>query len=285
VSLRVFGIVLILAGCNLASYKDDIFDRGKVVGVNKNKNLEEASGLAASVRYPRHFWTHNDSGNPAEIFLLDSVARTRMVFRFPEIQNRDWEDIALGPGPDENKKYVYVGDIGDNLGRYPYKYIYRTPEPSIDEGDLIQSFDTLIIKLDGDIRDMEAMMVDPLSKNLYLISKREKPVRLFEVPYPFDSDTLVAKEVGSIDMSNINAADISPDGSEVLIKNYDHIYYWKKSGAESIVDLLKNPPVMIPYDPEPQGEAIAFSRDRSGFYTLSENGKGERARLYFYKRR
>jgi hypothetical protein len=283
--LRVFAAVLVLAGCNLASYRENIFDRGKVVGVNKNKSLEEASGLVASARYPGHLWTHNDSGNPADIFLLDSAARTRMVFHFPKIANRDWEDIALGPGPDESKKYLYVGDIGDNLARFPLKYIYRTPEPSIDEGDLIRTFDTLIVKLPGAIRDAEALMVDPTTKNLYLISKREKPVRVFEIAYPFKRDTLLAKEVGKIDVSNINAADISMDGSEVLMKNYDHIYYWKKSGTESIVELLKNPPIGLPYDPEPQGEAIAFSRNGSGFYTLSENGKGERARLYFYKRR
>src|SRR5436190_20703246 len=107
-SVRVFVTVVVLAGCSISSKDKDIFDRGKVVGVNKNKDLEEASGLVASARYPGHFWTHNDSGNPADVFLLDSVARTRMVFHFPKITNRDWEDIALGPGPDENKKYIYV---------------------------------------------------------------------------------------------------------------------------------------------------------------------------------
>jgi hypothetical protein len=284
-AVRFSLLIMLLTGCNVSSWNDQIFDPGKVVGINKNKKLEEASGLVASARYPGHFWTHNDSGHPADVFLLDSAAHTRMVFHFPKISNRDWEDIALGPGPDEHQHYIYVGDIGDNLARYPYKYIYRTPEPSIDQGDSIRSFDTLIVKLPGEIRDVEALMVDPSTKNLYLVSKRERPVRLFEVRYPFQRDTLLAQEVGKIDLSNINAADISADGKEVLMKNYDHIYYWKKSGDESIVELLHSPPVGIPYDPEPQGEAIAFSRNGSGFYTLSENGKGERARLYFYKRR
>src|SRR5436190_19049543 len=97
-SMRVFVIIVILAGCNISSRNKNIFERQKAVGVNKNKNLEEASGLAASERYPGHFWTHNDSGNPADLFLLDSAARTRIVFHFPNINNRDWEDIALGPG-------------------------------------------------------------------------------------------------------------------------------------------------------------------------------------------
>ena len=30
---------------------------------------------------------------------------------------RDWEDIAVGPGPEPNVDYLYVGAIGDNDAR------------------------------------------------------------------------------------------------------------------------------------------------------------------------
>ena len=33
--------------------------------------------------------------------------------------------------------------------------------------------------------------------------------------------------------------------NEVLLKNYEHIYYWKKSGDETIVDLLKKPDIEL----------------------------------------
>ena len=278
-------LTMLLTCCSSTGGNDAPFKKGKAVGTNKNEKLEEASGLVASVRNQGYFWTHNDSGNPAELFLLDSTAKTTKVFTLSFIKNRDWEDIALGPGPEENVTYVYIGDIGDNLSRYPLKYIYRLKEPSMDDASELTDFKTLVVKLSDGIRDTEALLSDPVSKNLYLISKREDKARVYEILHPFTADTLMAELVCKLPLKSINGGDVSPDGSEILLKDYDHIYYWKKSGNETLVELLQKPALELPYDAEPQGEAIAWARDGSGFFTLSENAKGERAKLYFYKRR
>jgi hypothetical protein len=50
-------------------------------------------------------------------------------------------------------------------------------------------------------------------------------------------------------------------------------------------EALKPPPYIVEYKEEPQGEAITFARDGSGFYTLSEKVKGEKTYLYFYPRK
>ena len=283
--LSHFLFLIVLAGCNSSLKNEKPFEKGKAVGTNKNPKLEEASGLVGSARNPGYFWTHNDSGNPAELFLLDSTAATRQVFTFSGITNRDWEDITLGPGSEENVNYLYIGDIGDNLSRYPLKYIYRTKEPSIDQTEVITDFDTLIVKLSDGVRDSEALLSDPVSKNLYLISKRAKSAVVYEILSPFSSDTLIAEKVFELPLKSVNGGAISVDGKEVLLKNYEYIYYWKKVGDESFIDLLKKPAIELPYDPEPQGEAIAWARDGSGFYTLGENAKGERSKLFFYKRK
>lgn len=283
--LSCFLFLTVLSGCNPSLKNEAPFGKSKAMGINKNKKLEEASGLAGSARNPGYLWTHNDSGNPAELFLLDSTAATRKVFTLAEIKNRDWEDIALGPGPEENVNYLYIGDIGDNLSHYPLKYIYRTKEPSIDQTEVIRDFDKLIVKLSDDVRDSEALLSDPVSKNLYLISKRAKSAGVYEILYPFSSDTLIAEKVCELPLKSVNGGAISVDGKEVLLKNYEYIYYWKKAGDESFIDLLKKPAIELPYDPEPQGEAIAWARDGSGFYTLGENAKGERSKLFFYKRK
>ena len=54
--------------------------------------------------------------------------------------NYDWEDIAVGPGPEEGKSYIYVGDIGGNIPQPGYA-IYRVEEPDVlEDGELeIQS--------------------------------------------------------------------------------------------------------------------------------------------------
>ncbi len=274
---------LIIISCKHSPISETLFEKGVSLGTNKNEKLEEASGLVNSILQPDYLWTHNDSGNDAELFLLDKKGHTQKVFRFAKIKNRDWEDITIGPGPEENIPYLYVGDIGDNLARHPFKYIYRTKEPTLNQSEEITQFDTLVVKLDDGIRDSETLMSDPVSKNLYLVSKREDSVRVYEIP--LKGDTITAKKVVTLPLTSINGGDISSDGNEVLLRNYDTIYYWKKKGGESIIDLLKTQPTELPYDREPQGESIAWARDGSGFYTLGENAKGERSKLFFYRRK
>ncbi|HWA35449.1 MAG TPA: hypothetical protein VG737_15015 [Cyclobacteriaceae bacterium] len=284
--LGLISAIILLAGCDSKKKNDSSpFGNGVSLGVNTNRKLEEVSGLIASVNFPGCLWTHNDSGNPAKIFLLDDHAKTRRTYELAGVDNRDWEDIAMGPGPQEGINYLYIGDIGDNLRRYSVKYIYRFPEPTDGQSETIDAFDTLIVKLEDGIFDSEAFTWDPVSKNLYLFSKQAQTCGVYEIKFPFTADTLVAKRLYDISHGNVNAADISRDGSEILIKNYDNIYYWKKSGSESIAELVRTPPVDLSYDREPQGEAVAWAADGSGFYTLGENAKGARAKLYFYKRK
>jgi hypothetical protein len=263
----------------------DLFSSAKEKGIVDIK-LEEASGLVASAAHPGYFWTHNDSGNGAQLFLIDSAANIAATMPLGAVRNRDWEDITLGPGPDPDKTYVYVGDIGDNKAQYPYKIIYRLEEPTAIENKTIEDFDTLFVQLPDGTRDSEALMIDPISSRMFIVSKREDSVRLYQFANTWKSgDTLTAELKIKMPYNLTVAADISVNGSEVLLKNYDHVYYWKREGTESITDLLQRTPLELKYKPEKQGEAIAWSRDGSGYYTLSESTTHERARLLFYKRK
>jgi hypothetical protein len=128
-------------------------------------------------------------------------------------------------------------------------------------------------------------MINPLTKNLYVISKREEPVYLYELKYPYStSDTLTATRLGALPFTQIVAADFSVDGKELLIKNYRNVFYWN-IGSRDLMEALKEPPFIVQYREEPQGESITFSRDGSGFYTISERVKGEKSYLYFYPRK
>ena len=85
-------------------------------------------------------------------------------------------------------------------------------------------------------------------------------------------------------MEQLVGGDISPDGTEVLLKSYVKVFYWRRQTGQSLVDLLQTEPTILPYMPEPQGEAIGFATDGSGYYTLSEAQSGLEPRLYFYRR-
>lgn len=275
--------LLIVCGCTKDEGTSNLFSGGKILG-EVDKKLEEASGLVASVVNPGYFWTHNDSGNPAEVFLINDKAEIVMTCRLAGIKNRDWEDIAISVESDTS--YLYIGDIGDNEAKFMYKIIYRFVEPVLTTDKLlINQFDTLVIKLDDGARDTEAMMIDPASNDLFVISKREQKIRLYQMSLPLIStDTTVAEFKEELPFTWIVAADISADGKEVLIKDYDYVYYWKRLASETIPELLKTKPAILKYEREPQGEAVAWSRDASGFYTLSETAKGIKGRLFYYKR-
>ena len=283
VSMKRVWIVGLCLAC--AGEISDLFLTAEEKGIIDIK-IEEASGLVASAAHAGYFWTHNDSGNAAELFLIDLNAQIVATMPLANVRNRDWEDITLGSGPDPGKNYIYIGDIGDNLAQYPYKIIYRLEEPSEIKNKIIEKFDTLYLQLPDGKRDSEALMLDPVSSQMFIVSKREDSVRLYQFANTWKSgDTLTAELKLKMPYFNTVAADISADGSEVLLKNYDHVYYWKRLESESIPDLLLQPPLELKYKPEKQGESIAWSRDGSGYYTLSESSTHERARLLFYKRK
>src|SRR5258708_8985666 len=266
---------------------EKLFNKAKDQGQIEQR-LVEASGLVASFLNPGCLWVINDSDNPAEVFLIDSTARTKLVCKLQGINNRDWEDIAIGSGPKPGKKYVYVAEIGDNNAKYDFKYLYRFEEPSIKNGaeQTITNVETLIVKLPDGKRDTEALMIDPTNNDLYIVSKREEKARVYLQKYPYPKDTLRPVQVLELPFNWVTAGSISQDGKEVLIKNYPTIYYWKRTTEKTLAELLAKDPKQIPYDPEPQGEAICFTNDKSGFYTMSETREGKPlAQLKFYRRK
>jgi hypothetical protein len=264
-----------------------LFSLGKTRGTLDNRDINEASGLDASSTNPGKFWTHNDSGGTPELFLIDGKARYIASAILEGVENRDWEEITVGPGPDSTKSYIYVGEIGDNQAIHQYKYIYRFEEPVLEKGKnvIISSFDKIQFNFSDGVRDAEAFFIDQQTKDLYLFSKREEQVKLYLLPFPQRTDTIViANAILTLPLTQLVAADYDASKGEVLLKNYNFIYYWKKEAKESIAELLTKKGIELAYEREPQGESICFSPQGDGYYTVTEEVKGEKPELLFYKR-
>src|SRR5262247_3074948 len=86
------------------------FNSGVTTGTLQNASITEASGIAASRMNYNVLWTHNDSGNPAQIFPFTKSGTNLGIYSVSGATNVDWEDIAIGPGPLTNSQYIYVGD-------------------------------------------------------------------------------------------------------------------------------------------------------------------------------
>lgn len=255
----------------------------EILGNLSGKQVTEASGIASSVPLAGHYWTHNDSGNDPEVFLLDNHASLVATVWLQNAKNRDWEDIAEGIGPQAGKHYVYVGDIGDNHAIRDHIRIYRFPEPSkVTPGSYIKlKADELKLQYPDGARDAETLMLDPISKQLYIISKREKEVTLFKTKLLFnDGDKATLEPLIQLPYTWVVSGDISKDGHHIVIKTLTKIYYWHRNKGESVEEAMKKPAKELPYVVEKQGEGITITPRNNGYVTISE---GKKAPVYFYK--
>ena len=242
-------------------------------GILNNKAINEASGMVMSMQNKNAFWTHNDSGDGSKIYLINDKAEYKLTCTISDAINRDWEDIAIWKDPISGKNNIFIADIGDNQASYPFYTIYMVEEPSVSllNDITISKSNKIKFKYSDGQRDAESLLSDPVSGDLYIVTKREVNVSLYKITYPFSyTDTMTAEKVLTMPFSYIVGGDISRDGSEILLKTYQKIYYWHRKLGKTITETLTENPTEIPYNPEPQGEAICWSSDGKSFFTLSE---------------
>lgn len=82
--------------------------------------LSENSGLLISPQ--GRLWLHNDSGDSAKLYELDTFGNILKTVLVNGVQAMDWEDITQDP-----QGRVYVGDFGNNNNSRQNLAIYRLP--------------------------------------------------------------------------------------------------------------------------------------------------------------
>ncbi|MGH7597591.1 MAG: hypothetical protein ACREOI_14655 [bacterium] len=259
-------------------------------GLIEYDRINEASGIAASRQNPGVLWTHNDSGDKNRLFALNTKGKHLGVYTIAGVAARDWEDIATGPGPVEGQHYLYIGDIGDNGREYEYKYIYRIPEPKVDSSQAPVDTtpfgaETIAVFYPRANYDAETLMVDPLTKDIYILTKGDTSSHVFRAAYPQSLKRGTRLEqVATLPLGWVVGGDISPSGNEILVKTYPAVYYWQRSFEQTLWHAFDKAPIQMPYIWEPQGEAVGWKSDGMGYYTISEELGHIPAHLYFYPR-
>jgi len=281
----------ILVLCLNILYAQPEFSNRVDLGEIEQPALVEASGIVASRANDHILWSHNDTYCLNRVFAFNERGTHLGIFWLDGLENRDWEDIALGPGPEPNVDYLYVGEIGDNNSAYEYKYIYRFPEPVVlfnqtPVEETIYEFDTIIYQYPDGMRDAETLMLDPLTKDIYVVSKREfEDIRVYRAPYPQPvNEVIILEHVATLELSQIVGGDISVSGGEILLKDYEEVYYWERDPDVNFWEAFNNDPIVLPYVQEIIGEAICWAADSMGYYTLSEEGPQIPAHLFYYPR-
>ena len=278
---------LVWLGSSCATFaKSEAFLSGRPVGKVQNDSLRELSGIAASRRNPGVLYVHNDSGDAPQIYAISEKAQLLGPCRIKGATARDWEDIAVGPGPDPNRSYVYIGDIGDNGAKRPEVIVYRAPEPKV---DAVTPFDQMTIGPAEALRlvypdkprDAETLLVDPLTRDIYIISKRELAPRVYRAAYPQSTTQQIKLEqVALLPLGTFpTGGDVSPDGRRVIVRGVFNAAMWERPAGEPLWRAFSGQPRTIPIAAEPQGEAICFDRKGEGYFTISE---GSHPTLYYF---
>lgn len=293
-ALALLASSMLLASCGAPitpETETSPFHAAVPVGELRGADMLEASGLVASHLHPGTWWAVNDSGYGPHIHLVDSTGRWLLSMRLDSASNRDWEDLGWWSNPATGRSEILVAEIGDNRAAYDTVYVYAFEEPDsishIAGGEQPADWRRYPMVYPDGARDAETLMVDPSSSDWYVMSKRETQVRLYRYPYPQRPDTVFVLEyVTALPITQAVGGDISRDGTEMVVKTYQTIHYWKRASTEvPIIMMLADSSALLPYIPEPQGESIAFTPDGRGFVTVSEARGGSSQPLLFYRRK
>ncbi len=252
------------------------FQPGRQVGTVQTSLITEASGIIASRRNPPVLWVHNDSGNAANLYALNPEGKLLGIYIIRNAHNRDWEDIAIGPGPDPNRDYLYIGDIGDNSGKHRSITIYRVPEPKVDPNMTLSRMTTEpaesieLVYPDGP-KDAETVIVDPLNGDIYIITKRQLLCNVYCAPYPQSTrNKITLRHVAVLPWTFAVGGDISPDGNYVIVRSYKYASMWERPKGKPLWEAFNQEPRNIELMSEPKGEAICFDAGGRGYFTISE---------------
>jgi len=264
--------------------------------VSKALSLPEVSGIACSRVTPGYIWMQSDDYQD-RVIATDEKGETRYLrVKMDTIIRWDWEDMSGGVY--EGKNYLFIGAFGDNDEDDGDYHIVYFEEPAIEEGKTsitITPSDIKFVYPDGLNHNCEALMYDNIEQMLYIITKVYYNVcQVFSLPFSLEygdevqtltyvCDLGLKSDLGSGAKASkgfhlVTAADISPDGKYVLIKNhnnivalYSWILLWEREEGESIAETVKRTPQpLYCYSYEWQGEAICWL-DSTTFYTTSDS--------------
>lgn len=263
------------------------FEYVEILGQITDRQIDEVSGIAVSNIADSVLWVINDSGDAANVY---AVTRTGDLLGATQVigtQNRDWEDMDSFVY--EGTAYLLIAETGDNDARYDGYHIYVVEEPVITAGVPTEIGPAWQIDFEypNGTRDCEAVAVDLVSEKIFLLSKREVPPKLFELPLVPVEQNQIANYLGEVTTipqpaqddiedyldqfsSQPTALDISSDGTQLVVLTYKHLFLYNNAG-ENWPAALSQSPVKMLYPRLKQAEAACFDHDQQKILITTED--------------
>lgn len=129
----------------------------------------------------------------------------------------------------------------------------------------------MVVAYEGGPRDAESLIWDPASREIFVITKQAAPAPVFRVgPFEAGKD-VVATRVATVPVTTATGADISRDGTKVLVRGYGTTgWLWLRRPGEALASTFLRSACPVPIATERQGEAIGFTPDGLHYLTVSE---------------
>ena len=282
-----------LVGCGPGETDAGQGDSGETIrpvlaGRLENRDIDEASGIARSQRAADVYWVVNDSGKP-RLHPIDGRGRALGRVKIDDAKLSDWEDVASFTL--DGQPYLLVADIGDNdADRKDVRlYVVEEPEPDDKEVDVAWEFD---FTYPDRPHDAEAVAVDVENERVLVLTKRQIPAMLYELPLRPDNDKRqVAMPLGAPVLPQPRrqdvefapktrnywwqptAMDLSDDGRAAVILTYRGVFYYPRRPGENWIDALRRKPLALSMGDYGEAESVAFNADGSAIIITLE-GRG-----------
>ncbi|MEP6786997.1 MAG: hypothetical protein ABJB40_01100 [Acidobacteriota bacterium] len=257
-----------------------------MTGSIKSKDITESSGLAASRCQSNVLWTHNDSGDDAFIFAINTSGDNLGTWKVANAQNIDWEDIAAYKDK-SGKCFIYIGEIGDNKVQRHEHVIYRIPEPLIVKENASSTrkdpltaanAETVRFSYPDYEQDAETLMVNPKTADIYVVTKRiSGPAGVYRIRPDFNNAEVQKAEkvaelsVPAIPNGFLTGGDISPDGRLLIICDYTEAYeFVLPENSTNFDDIWKVQPEPVDLGKRKGGESVTYNVDGTSIFAGSE---------------
>lgn len=269
---------------NSANQISKNYSEPKVVGKIESGEILESSGLTASKCTEDVFWTHNDSGDDAFIYALDSKGKKLATYKVRNAKNIDWEDIAAFKNKN-GECFLYIGEIGNNARARGEHTIYKVKEPtdfsknsSKKNPQITEAAETIKFTYPDIRHDAETLLVHPQTGDIYVITKRLTGASgVYKLKASYDkSKTNKLEKISDITVPSVpngllTGGDISPDGRRVVVCDYFAAFeFILPEKSKNFDDIWKEIPQRIELGTREQGEAIGYSADGNSIFATSE---------------
>lgn len=206
--------------------------------------LDESSGI---VHHGDHtFWSHNDSGNAAELYRIDTLGQLLQTLNI-NATNVDWEELTKDAAGN-----IFIGDFGNNANARNDLRVYRLSADSLGESTAV-NVDTIFFSYGNQLAfppadadrhfDMEAMVW--WSDTLHLFTKdRSTPhqgiTRHYRLPATPGTYSILPQGTFSTGQSSnimsVTGAALSADGQRLVLINANSIWLFTDFNSTDFFD-------------------------------------------------